>query len=55
MQVEMKKSYSKPALTVLGSIQDVTGWFAGSTGEYFGGQKQAKVKSKGAGPADFGS
>ena len=52
---QAKKSYNKPALSVLGSVEDITGWVAGSAGEYFGGTKVAKVKSKGRGPADFGS
>jgi adenylate kinase len=40
----------------LGSVEEITGWFQGGAGEYFGGSKAAKVKAgKGAGPADFGS
>jgi hypothetical protein len=55
-QQQAKKSYKKPALSVLGSIEAVTGWVAGSAGEYFGGSKSAKVSvKKGGGPADFGS
>jgi hypothetical protein len=56
MQKKAKKSYQKPTLSALGSIEDITGWVAGAAGEYFGGNKTAKVgMKKGGGPADFGS
>jgi hypothetical protein len=55
MREQAKKSYKKPTVSVLGSIEDVTGWVAGSAGEYFGGSKAMKVKLKGGGPGDFGS
>lgn len=56
MQQQAKKSYLAPAVSPLGSVEQITGWFQGGAGEYFGGSKAAKVKTgKGAGPADFGS
>jgi hypothetical protein len=56
MKQQAKKSYKKPALSALGSIEDVTGWVGGGAGEFFGGSKAAKVGvKKGGGPADFGS
>lgn len=56
MQQEAKKSYKKPALSVLGSIEDLTGWAGGGAGEFFGGSKSCRVSmKKGRGPADFGS
>ena len=56
MQKNTKKSYQKSTVSVLGSVEEITGWVAGAAGEYFGGNKVAKVKvKKGGGPADFGS
>jgi hypothetical protein len=56
MQQKAKKSYQKPALSVLGSIEDVTGWMGGGSSEFFGGGQSGRVcAKKGAGPADFGS
>jgi hypothetical protein len=56
MQHPTKKPYLAPAASPLGSVEEITGWFSGGAGEYFGGNKAAKVKvDKGAGPADFGS
>jgi hypothetical protein len=56
MQQKAKKSYQKPALSVLGSIEDVTGWTSGGAGEFFGGGKSGRLcAKKGNGPADFGS
>lgn len=56
MQNLTKKPYLKPAISPLGSVEEITGWFSGGAGEYFGGTKAAKVKApKGSGPADFGS
>jgi hypothetical protein len=55
--MQTKKSYLKPTLTTLGSVEEVTGWFQGGAGEFFGGNsaKVAKNKNRGGGPADFGS
>jgi hypothetical protein len=58
MQQQAKKSYKKPALSALGSVEAVTGWIGGGAGEFFGGGhsgRGCKVPSKGKGPADFGS
>jgi len=56
MQYVTKKPYRAPAVSPIGSVEEITGWFSGGAGEYFGGSKAAKVKvGKGSGPADFGS
>jgi hypothetical protein len=56
MQQQTKKPYLAPAVSPLGSVEEITGWFQGGAGEYFGGAKASKVKcTKGSGPADFGS
>lgn len=53
---QTKKPYVAPAVSPIGSVEQITGWFSGGAGEYFGGSSDSKVKvRKGAGPADFGS
>jgi hypothetical protein len=57
MQSETKRQYVKPQLTTHGSVEEITGWAGGGTGEFFGSArgKSGKVAFRKNGPADFGS
>jgi hypothetical protein len=57
MQHTEKRQYKKPELSRLGSMEELTGWSGGGSGEFFGGTHGAsgKVAFRKHGPADFGS
>lgn len=59
-QTTNKKRYQKPIISVMGSVEDVTGWCSTGAGEPFGGVSDLvsglnKRGSRGKGPADMGS
>jgi hypothetical protein len=58
MQSTDKRQYIKPKLTSHGSVEEITGWTGGGSGEFFGGNESSngsKVAYRKNGPADFGS
>lgn len=55
----MKKTYKKPQVVVLGSVEEITGWIGGGCEEFLGGTpypNSCHIRRKHYhGPADFGS
>ncbi len=55
-----KKRYERPQLSSHGSVEEITGWVGGGSGEFFGGVSRGtgkffSIKFNGSGQADFGS
>jgi hypothetical protein len=58
MGSETKRQYVKPRLTSHGSVEELTAWTGGGSGEFFGsshGGKSGKIAFRKNGPGDFGS
>jgi hypothetical protein len=58
MQNTNKRQYTKPQLSSHGSVEEITGWHGGGSGEFFGGTRggsSGKVAFRKNGPGDFGS
>jgi hypothetical protein len=58
MESTNKRPYQKPELIRHGSVEEITGWTGGGSGEFFGGSQGAaanKVAYRKNGPGDFGS